>query len=259
LAIAYTKGVLKMINQNGGSRTDTLIKLVLVFFLSLLSFSVGTFVGKQFSDSQHKTAELEGGDADRTTASIPPEAGKPEVGGAISDEEIAKLADEFKHSEKTEKEAPAADTAVGQNDHGMEGEVVAKKETETQAEAKPATVKDEISEISKKLANGEKVEVAKAAPSKIPMKLPRDLASTSVGKFTVQVSSHSDLKEAEGEVKKLVEKGFAAQYYPADIKGKKWYRVCVGKFDDRKAATEFLPGFKQKAKVSSAIIQKIGN
>lgn len=46
-------------NQIGGSRTDTLIKLVLVFFLSLLSFSVGTFVGKQFSDSQHKIADLE--------------------------------------------------------------------------------------------------------------------------------------------------------------------------------------------------------
>lgn len=48
-------------NQRGGAKTDTMVKLILVFFVSLLSFSVGTFVGKQFSDSQHKLAALEQG------------------------------------------------------------------------------------------------------------------------------------------------------------------------------------------------------
>src|ERR1700760_844665 len=98
-----------MFNQNGGSRTDTLIKLVLVFFLSLLSFSVGTFVGKQFSDSQHKMAELETNGpaagtetADRSSASIPPDAAKPEVGQAISEDEITKLSEEFIKKDKTE-------------------------------------------------------------------------------------------------------------------------------------------------------------
>lgn len=33
---------------------DTLVKVVLVFFLSLLSFSVGTFIGKQVSDADHQ-------------------------------------------------------------------------------------------------------------------------------------------------------------------------------------------------------------
>ena len=42
-----------------GSKTDVVVKLILVFFISLLSFSIGTFVGKKFSDNQHKIAQLE--------------------------------------------------------------------------------------------------------------------------------------------------------------------------------------------------------
>ena len=44
----------------GNSKADTLVKVVLVFFISLLSFSVGTFVGKQVSDSHHRRMALEG-------------------------------------------------------------------------------------------------------------------------------------------------------------------------------------------------------
>ena len=40
-------------------KTDKMLKLALVFFISLLSFSIGTFVGKKYSDNQHKLAELE--------------------------------------------------------------------------------------------------------------------------------------------------------------------------------------------------------
>jgi len=33
---------------------DFLVKVVLVFFISLLSFSLGTYMGKQVSDEQHE-------------------------------------------------------------------------------------------------------------------------------------------------------------------------------------------------------------
>ncbi len=33
-----------------GKREDTLVKVVLVFFLSLISFSVGTYIGKTVAD-----------------------------------------------------------------------------------------------------------------------------------------------------------------------------------------------------------------
>lgn len=39
------------------NRTDVAIKLLLVVFLSILSFCIGTFVGKQFSDAQDRLNE----------------------------------------------------------------------------------------------------------------------------------------------------------------------------------------------------------
>src|SRR5258708_40192025 len=96
-----------MLNQNGGSRTDTLIKLVLIFFISLLSFSVGTFVGKQFSDSQHKLSAL---DADytgkREAASVSPQSMDVKPEDALTDEDIANLTEEFVKSEKEKGRVP---------------------------------------------------------------------------------------------------------------------------------------------------------
>jgi hypothetical protein len=38
-------------NQNGGTRTDTMVKLILVFFLSISSFSIGTYVGMKIKEA----------------------------------------------------------------------------------------------------------------------------------------------------------------------------------------------------------------
>ena len=40
-------------------KTDNMIKLALVFFVTLLSFSIGTYVGKKYSDNQYKLSLLE--------------------------------------------------------------------------------------------------------------------------------------------------------------------------------------------------------
>ena len=39
--------------------TNRIIELTLVFFISLFSFSIGTFVGKKYSDNQHRLSQLE--------------------------------------------------------------------------------------------------------------------------------------------------------------------------------------------------------
>lgn len=236
-----------MMNQTGGSRTDTLIKLVLVFFLSLLSFSIGTFVGKQFSDSQHKIAELEGGGAasERVTASIPETTTEPNQ--AISEDEIAKLSEEFVKKEKEElnKNETAPDSATAEN------EVVQKKE-------KPdtASIRDEISNVAKKLAAGEKL--AAKTEDRIPSSLPKELADSPVGKFTVQVSSQAAEAEADKTVEKLKAKGFSAFIVPAEVNGKKWFRVSVGQFDDRNTALKYREKLLKEAALESAIVQKIG-
>ena len=174
-----------MLNQHGGSRTDTLIKLVLVFFLSLLTFSVGTFVGKQFSDSQHKIADLEnnGGDAgDRSTASIPADVTKVDPGQAISEEEITKLSDEFVKKEKQQEMNPASDAGQAkiEGSQGLTGPEVGteqKSSTKKTDAQKTSSIHDEISAVSKKIAAGAKITPTKvAAPSRIPSSLPKELA-----------------------------------------------------------------------------------
>jgi len=230
---------------------------------------VGTFVGKQFSDSQHKIADLEStGEEERNTASIPADVAKVEPSSAISEEEISKLSDEFVKKEKLEA-APAPDTATAKNEAGSEGltgtavgeeaPVAEVKKNETAEVKKTNTVHDEIADISKRLATGEKIEAPKAKPSRIPSSLTKDLANSVVGKFTIQLSAHATEEEAKAKSQELVDKGLSAFYIPAAVNGKTWYRVSVGQFDDAKSAKHARADVAKKAGAESAIVQKIGN
>ncbi len=87
--------------EKGSSKADTLVKMVLVFFISLLSFSVGTFVGKQVSDSDHRRLALEGEfKGGREVASADEHAPSDEHGDKISEKEVESLTEEFVNKEK---------------------------------------------------------------------------------------------------------------------------------------------------------------
>jgi septal ring-binding cell division protein DamX len=234
-----------MLNENGGSRTDTLIKLVLVFFLSLLSFSVGTFVGKQFSDSQHRVADLEG-DTDRVVASVPADVTKAEPNQAISEEEISKLSDEFVKKERDVASAP--DSKDSTTSAPMSKPSVANK---------PIAVHDEIAEVTKKIAQGMKVEPPKAPVSRMPTNYPKEQLGSAIGKYTVQLSSHPTEDEAKAKAKEYRDKGYSAFYVPAPIKGKTWYRVSVGQFTTADEAKKYKSSLSKDSVFASAIVQKI--
>jgi len=117
-------------------KTDNLIKLALVFFVSLLSFSIGTYVGKKYSDNQHKlsllepqkdapvkTAEEFATESAGTAAStvepekhlgeVPAEkaiqnAAGDEKPAALTDSEVAKIAEEFASEDDTTEEKVVA-------------------------------------------------------------------------------------------------------------------------------------------------------
>ena len=119
-----------MSGEKYGSKTDVVVKLVLVFFIALLSFSIGTFVGKKFSDNQYKLSQLEpqNGHSEETAnnsddsaenaenrgiASIPANAGDMKPDKALTDDEIAKLASEFvSDDEGTKKQEVKPTTAA---------------------------------------------------------------------------------------------------------------------------------------------------
>lgn len=282
--------------EKGSSKADTLVKVVLVFFISLLSFSVGTFVGKQVSDSDHRRMALEGEyKAERSIASTEGKDG--ESADKISEKEVESLTEEFVNKEKMaasegEEEAPAATTGHGGGDkhaaaepagykpynrggnkeaHGApaadaaHGEVA--KEDAHKADAHAAKADAPKAKAGKAIADATHGVAEKVAKGEAPsdgMKEERQPASTlpsvagsAVGKYTVQVASYADEKEAKNHAADLKGKGYNSFYFPAAVQGKTWYRVSVGLFNNFKSATDFRAQFMIDAKTKSAIVQKI--
>lgn len=246
------------------SKTDSVVKLVIVFFVSLLSFSVGTFVGKKYSDNQHQLSILEpqrsphaakqegehgaGHSSEREVASTNShsEAGGQKA-GAMTDEEIAKLAEEFVADETTapiaghggqgeHNEAPAAADTHGTKGHG------------DNAKAEVPESHNEKAQTQNKLP---------IQPERVPTALPKEVAQYTVGKFTVQVASYDNELEAQKVASDLKGKGYSAFYVPAKIQGKTWYRVSVGQFTTQKEAASYRTEFMNTSKMTTAIVQKI--
>lgn len=266
-----------MANKNG-SKADTVVKLVLVFFIALLSFSIGTFVGKKFSDNQHKLAQLEpsmpehaSGSADREIASISPDAHAVKPNDALSDDEIAKLAEEFVADEETSEGvlhdkavdthtvSKAMDAEKGEHDESADH---AEKVEHAEPAAKPAGKKEiaAVSKVAERLAQGKPAvteKEAKAPTNRIPAALPNELASSAIGKYTVQIASYASEKEAQTRTADLKTQGFNSFYITATVKGKTWYRVGIGLFSTEKEAKAYKNDLLARTKVTSAIVQKI--
>lgn len=286
-----------------GSKTDVIVKLVLVFFIALLSFSIGTFVGKKFSDNQYKLAQLEPeahGDAHasadahgetRAVASVDEHGnhGESKQGESLSDEEIAKLAEEFisdddvsselpkapvagVHGDSHEAPAAAHATAAAPAHDSHAAAPVAKVEHKADAHGAPvakveakketAAVKAQPLQAAQRVADGKtagesKPVVQQQPTSRIPTSLPKEVAASAIGKYTVQVGSYQTEKEAQKISADLKEKGFSAFYVSASIKGQKWFRVSVGLFATQKEANAYKADLLARSKVTSAIVQKV--
>lgn len=251
------------------AKSDVLVKMVLVFFISLLSFSIGTFVGKKYSDNQHKLAAMEPGDAPREVASIVDEHGKAE-GSSMSDQDISKLAEEFA-DDNAEKTASAEHGEAHGAPASAHGEAPAEaghgeKEKEKKiivSNSAPAHGEEEVSKPAKNLLAGkaptESVVHKADAETRLPSSLPKDVAHYSVGKFTLQVAAFNTEEDAKKRADDLKTKGYSAFYVPANVKGKTWYRVSVGLFATEKEAKDYRSEFSNKSKIENTIIQKIVN
>lgn len=273
------------------AKSDVLVKLVLVFFISLLSFSIGTFVGKKYSDNQHRLASLEPASAAaREVASADASHG----GHGVSDEDIAKLAEEFAMEEDSISEQM---NTVAQNDHKVEAHEPAAhghghaapahpaekgdhKPASTHAApahtapAAPAATKPapqaatkvdahtEPQDVAKKFVAGQTTaSMVKAAQqeTRVPSSLPKDVAQYSVGKFTVQIASFKSEDDARKKAEDLKSRGYGAFYFPANVKGETWYRVGVGLFPTEDDAKNYRREFSTKNNITDAVIQKIVN
>lgn len=284
-----------MSGDKGGGKADTLVKVVLFFFISLLSFSVGTFVGKQVSDSDHRKAALEGEySGGRGVASVEEHSAANAEHGEdkVSEKEVEALTEEFVNKEKArepsdegggeakaenaehkeaataegyksyprgkaEKEEKVAAVEHGTAEaHGAKAAATAEHGTKAAKSTEHGVKADATHKTAEKVAEGKAPsdgakEEKKAAPT-----LP-SVASSAVGKYTVQVGSYLDEKEAKTRSADLKSKGWQSFYLAANVKGKTYYRVLVGLFSNQDSAKEFKEKFMKEANTQNALVQKI--
>jgi cell division protein FtsN len=258
-----------------GSKTDVVVKLVLVFFIALLSFSIGTFVGKKFSDNQHKLAQLEPTEHesvsdqqteghDREIASIDHDQIEAKPNEALSDDDIAKLAEEFVADDESgeaaeshgdgHKEAQGKTQTKHDKTEGHEDEHGAPAGHDRKTASNP-------SHAAERVAHGKTPSdlhgQQKGAGKALPTSLPSAISSSAIGKFTVQLASYAEESEAQKRAAELSAQGFSAFYVSAAVKGKTWYRVCVGRYATQREAIADKDQLVARAKVTSAIIQRI--
>lgn len=283
--------------EQGSSRMDTVLKMLLIAFVSLLAFSSGVYFGKQMSDSDHQLKALES-DFNQP-ATFAAENGDGEE--AVSEKEVASLSDKYVNAEKeagertvastdehaapAKAEAPAAhgEKAVAKHEEKTAKHEEAAEEHEAKAPAHetsaheapkatghaaaaPTTGKPDLSaahRAAERVANNAapvsetKAETKAVPESRVPTSLPKTVGANNVVEFTVQVASYPTAGAAKEHADALVKKGFAAFPVEATINGRTWYRVSVGSFKTMKDATTYRAQLLKQADVQNAIVQKI--
>ncbi len=262
------------------SKTDVLVKLVLVFFVCLLAFSVGTFVGKKFSDNQHRLSKYEPGvEATAVAEQEQKEAAESRDVASVhtaatevkpdSQDELLKIAESF---QKDGAIAPRQKPEVKENfAKGNVAEPTVSPEVklgETPDPSKKAMSAldmkplDPVQRIANNLPPEPEI-VEPSQDSKIPSALPRDLASSPVGKYTVQVGSYSTEDEARKKASELKSRGFASFYIKAQVRDvasvttRTWYRVSVGLYATPKEAEKMRKEILLQPQITSALVQRI--
>ncbi|AZZ37815.1 hypothetical protein CIK05_13730 [Bdellovibrio sp. qaytius] len=254
--------------------TNRIIELALVFFISLFSFSIGTFVGKKYSDNQHRLALLEPNkktdERKEVEAAANTEATTNTNESEITDADVAKMAEEFSaegdQAQNGEAIHGAATGATASGDaHGevtkdvkevnvAPMQIHSKTATNTnQAATKNVkTVKADVKDVKDIPMHEDDVEAASA----------REVASISakaktMQNYTVQVGSYPSEVEANKMTESLVARGYKANAVAANVNGKTMYRVQVGMFNSFNDAQEYKKELVEKNRLTSAFVQKV--
>lgn len=245
-------------------KTDTLIKMGLVFFVTLLSFSIGTYVGKKYSDNQHKLSLLEPKKETQAHAKTEEFANEPEETAKAHDDSAAQMAatEDMKPAALTDSEVAKIAEEFATEDENTEEKIVAtinptEKELKTIEEStRKATVTNKEVAHTKTPAPAQTEKTVEVVESRLPASLPPKKEIVPM-LYTVQVGSYPTKSEAEKLTQELQSKGFKTSFVPAQINGQTWFRVNVGLFGTIKEAQEYKKEFLVKSKLASAIVQRV--
>lgn len=236
-----------MAKQSNRNQMDTIVKLVLIFLISLLSFAVGTFVGKGVSESEYRKAALERGDYKSFKETVAVNDGISTEPGGLPEKEIDNLIKEFVESEKKKMKMNKTTQVKSAENHGH---------SQMNKKVAPMTKKRSHNTDRKPIVS------QTLGTSKASKRKPASLSSigiTSIAKYTVQIASYATEAEAKKHSQKLKTKGYHAFYVSAQVKGRTWYRVNVGRFTNKSNARAYRAQLMMSDGIKTAIVRKTLN
>jgi cell division septation protein DedD len=137
-----------------------------------------------------------------------------------------------------------APTSKNAENKGNEGTLAPKLSDTPKDEPVPTRTND---------AGALKEAFGKAQRSADPTPTPQPPA-TADGSWTLQLSAYQEKSEAERFAAGLKDKGYAPFIVEATIPGKgTWYRVRLGKFGSREAATSYLSDLKRETSINGMV------
>lgn len=221
-----------MQKREKGSRVDKLLVGLLVIFVSALSFSLGVISGKGLSDKDHALKKLEA-----TVEQTYAEAEKEKKEDAAEDNNVSLSDKEIEELAKKTLDKAREEEAKGE--HHTEERAVASEEAADRV-------------AHEKTPSEHKPEAKPRAPQSLPKVMEK-----AVAEYTVQISSHPTMSEAQKQVDEFAAKGFPAYPVKATVNGVTWYRVSIGSFKNRKAAMDYKADLAKQNVAKDLLVQQI--
>lgn len=198
-------------------------------------FGLGVVVGKKLS-------------TDRTVAEAPDLLSALDAKAASLEALNQQAPDLTFHEELTARAPEALPSAPSATDAGERAEVPrdlpaqAPSEEVSKGKTEPATVAVRTLEPGR-LSISEAI-----ARTQVPTE------ARAGGAFTLQLAASQERAEAEQYISRLRDRGYAPYITEAEVPGRgKWYRVRMGSFPTKEAATRYLSDFRRETKLEGFI------
>jgi cell division septation protein DedD len=147
--------------------------------------------------------------------------------------------------------APTATTAAGKSPPSTVAAVEPKPQGEKKAEPEKKTEPERKADARPTRTESVATRTAPAAAHPAP-KVPE--ATSATGAFTLQLGASPSRDDAERQASRLREKGYAPYIVAAEVPGKgTWYRVRMGSFPTKDAATRYLQDFKRETQAEAFV------
>lgn len=229
-------------------RLDNVLKVVAVIFVCLLSFTVGTYAGKRYSDYQYRQASL-------ATPKPSPMSEISHLDSELVTDQDLELARQLAEGEKISVNLTREKTDL---DETVERSVA------SSTEERPSLPSNENQQEKIESSQIAKPQAQKASPTS-SSSLPNEIDLSRKGKFTIQVGAFPTQEEAEKLVQTLEKKELPAFWSTAKVfdpkRGpnsyKTWYRVNVGLYENQKEAEDYKNQLLKEKVLSSAFVQRI--